>query len=564
MNIWHGNSFTRKCLQKWFTSLLACLTLLLPGFGCQFIGKKIAPNKTNDNGDAGVAAAPASSAASNSPDKAPFVPENLTVLFPLDTAALAKAQSLAQVVDAVSPQLVPLLSLMDNSSYHNLLTSVLKNTADSNPLSSGVNTDILKISSKNWFVVGLRFDACDFRQGVPVEWILGLPEELQFSVCTPAIRLVVQPFGLRAERTPKGAVVNAWAVDDKALHLAYNFHGDLPVQHRNLHAKQKLEFSGELAKLLEGQKVTQASFVALVEKFFKNKDAIFASRQKTVRLINLARKLRSPGKGGRLSIPYSARPALVSYKNFIATELVKVADLEVVTHVFATSGMKPSTENSWAFGTNIPSQHTGVLAAAKFSRRPLRSVCLAQAAKSGGPREIVGPLKAGDTETFSNFPGDAAAIDEQLLQSAGAAPKGQDCLLAHSMVRNFVRRDGNSLVGDFENTLENPAADPLRKTLSTLAQEVENPMRQSIATQPCVSCHIVDGVRDIHKLAKNPLVPVAGNRLVDENLITEQSKPTQVWNLRMLGYFGRSPSLAARTVMETQMQVERFNRIVSE
>ena len=486
-----------------------------------------------------------------------FAEENMSVFFSLSTKDLDKAQSTAQVLSALRPQMPTLDALISSATYQNLLKSVVAKTTDHNPLEQGVDTEILKIPLQRWFVTGLRFDICDFSTKVPNDWVLDLPENLLWQICTQTIRLVVQPFGFRRENTPSGVQRNAWASDDKTFHFIFTFRGSQVVPTNLKILGQRSAFDQKVNGLVQSGSLSKKAFADLAASHFSDTSHESASldlRNQFARLINSERTSK---KGGKLTLPFSSGEALLSYKSFVEKRLTPLADLRVVTHMFSSTGLEPSSDNTWAFGQNrVQAQASPVAPGASFSRDELNFYCV-----NHDGSVIQDKVTQGHNETFSQLPGDAFSLDGELVANGEKSDSCRYHLLFQTAARAFLREDNKKLVGDWENTSENPPPPPLVSMLKLAFERSESVRRSSIGTQPCISCHIAPGQREVLGIPKPKEEILAGNRQADTNLITEQSKPNNAWNIRQFGYFGRSPSIGTRLVLETRQQLDLANRV---
>ncbi len=488
-----------------------------------------------------------------------FDPDDLLYLFPVDELSLSKAKNNKEIESSLKLTMPQLSDVLSESNYQSLLAQVLSNKFNDNNLVRGVAPQTINLPFSQWFITGIRFEYCGTFSAIPPNWLQETTDEgiFRWSVCRPTIRLTAQPFGLRNERDSNGSMVKSWASDDKSFHFVFNFTGSLSQKDLIIVENSELDVSHSIQKLIDTS--SSVSFSNLLAQFsFTEKDQNLLLRKKLraefrEQLNNLKNRFSSASK----STKNEKSRILIS---FIQNELKTKSMPLLITQLFSNTGLEPSSDNSWSMAQYKFKGRTAHLKEEniKFNKQALNFLALNTATPS---QNICGVIQSGYHENFANFQGNKSSFDFDLTNSAQQTEEFRDYIATETSLRSYITISDNSFEDELETNPENLPSDDFKDKLNAIFNKVNDPNLHSAATQPCISCHVVPGLRETLELPKDKYSNIPGNRLQDLGLILEQQQLTPVWNLRQLGYFGRNISIGERILHENVAQIELINSL---
>jgi hypothetical protein len=486
-----------------------------------------------------------------------FDPEDLTILFPIDAAALKRSKTDAEVRTVLKKTLVPMESLVASDVYTNLLSGVTQADADGNPLSEFVSEGIRSIPLANWFVVGMRFLVCEQILWASTPWfqasLQGRP--VAERTCRPQIRLSVQPFGARTESFPDGREEIRGASDDKSFHLVFDYVGSMNAATQKMVVDAENRTNGEILKAVNAGTLSLKLFSDNVGANY-SAPVVSALTKSRKELLDKVTQLRDAAKTSNLRVVYGA--SLDKHRAFLKSEISNVAIPRLVTQNFAESGRVPGTAQGWVFASFNPIGGNGSLkkTGSRWKKAPLSFLSVDPANSQVG-----GIVKAGHNEVFVARIGSAFALDPQMFASANKNAVTRKTFLDETGFLPFVSLKSGTLSDQSELLSGEKPSKALLDKMRVSLQQVNDPKRNAVPTLPCVSCHAAPGAREQFGLAYPNAAKLQGNRILTDETMINQEQLTPFWNLRLLGYFGRSPTLGERVIQETLYQVALANQM---
>lgn len=232
----------------------------------------------------------------------------------------------------------------------------------------------------------------------------------------------------------------------------------------------------------------------------------------------------------------------------------------LITQFFSNTGVEPSSDNSWSMAQYKFQDRIFHLKEEniKFHKQELNFLALNSASPA---QNICGVIQSGYHENFANFQGNKSSFDFDLTKNAQQTEEFRNYVATETSLRSYMTIANNLFEDELETNLENIPSEDLKSNLFGIFNKVNDPNLHSVATQPCISCHLIPGLRETLELPKDKYSNIPGNRLQDLGLILEQQQLTPVWNLRQLGYFGRNISIGERILHENDAQIELINSL---
>jgi hypothetical protein len=514
--------------------------------------------------------------------------ESFTTLFPIDAQALAQATTPEEAVAVVARTAPHLGDVLGAPALERLLSLATEGTplgttaADGNPLADADTAKRTReVSHARWFLVGMRLAPCANPTFLPTAW-LRVSETSERRVCVPQVRLVAQAFGVRREEDPQtGAFRPMGSSDDKTLHLVFDaLPGFDTTSVARLRAGERsLEQAVGTLEPGFGHQELMTSFETVDTQDLQG--ALEAARG---HLVNAALSLPALTNGNGTiedlvreakENPHALAFRQSALRKALRETLLSGARLRHVTLNFSNSGAAARPGASWLFarlaprapdeGEAQPSENAfpmaNVLKAENlarfdaqvtFEKTPLLAPAW-ETLQGSSPSHAFKVVSAGKHETFLPVPGRPTSVDAELLAAARSDAFTARALSLGGLFPFFVgdtATSNDALESDLTRGLEGPAA----KTLAIVASGLFSPGVHGPASGPCASCHAATGARVRYLGQKWPVASPASLDLRDDSSLLNfgHASFNEMWNLRMLGFFERSPSVADRVILETR------------
>lgn len=512
----------------------------------------------------------------------PVREDSFTTLFPLDAAALANATTTAEALAVVAQTLPHLGDVMGAPALERVLELATQGNAlggqatDGNPLADSDTAGRTRsVTHAQWFVVGMRLSPCTNPTWIPNAWLRAVAD-LERAVCVPQVRIVAQAFGVRREEDPQMGVFRSMgSSDDKTLHLVFDALPEFDTAAVASLRSTEAKLEGALGARMTATELTERlTAVLTAPKALRTRERLEKARADFLQKV---RGLPPTSQGAgtlaelvrdALDAPHALAERQAPLRRALRTTLLDGARLRHVTLNFSNSGAAARPGSSWVFAKLSPSgtgekqfplatvlkapDKASFNALVALEKTPL--VAPAWETKQADNEMLHGLSlpNAGLHETFLPVPGRPASVDAELLAAARGDAFTARALSFGGFFPFFAGNEATSsdaLESDRARGVSGAAA----RTLAVVASGLFSPAVQGPSSTSCASCHAATGARTRYLGDTWPVAAPKANRFRDDTTRLNFGHATfnEMWNLRMLGYFERAPSIADRVVLET-------------
>jgi hypothetical protein len=509
----------------------------------------------------------------------PIAPEDLAVLFPISRDVFKRSyQSEGEFLTELTHHLVPMRQVMSEAFYQQLIAAIAVPSPDGNPFvaSEEIGQNLAATPLEQWFITALRFVPCaEAPFPLPSSWdetsvpvTADKKTTLREFTCRPRIRLSVQRFGIAQCPLCNGTGTS----DDKALHLVFDFAGGLAQERAARLTELEDKVAAEIDTLQEARRLTLTNVVQLVQTEYTKANAVADLEQLRRELVNRVVELRDASASGALKLSYGAPQALPRYRRYLETRLSGEASAHLITQNFVVGGSNPGFGEVWVLAQYRPTRTLGGLL--NPPTNAVRRIPLEFAISSNG--EGIKRVSAGAVETFLDRPGSIQAVDPELTASLEVLQASEAKRVFGAMGMQFYGRVIAN--GDNQATLENHDQTSFapQRLLPVLQEDygaVMNTRSHNANATSCMGCHVMTALRLQFKwvgivgaISRDEKLEI--NHMDLENVgpnaqsTLNQVQFRQTWFLRAFGYFGQTPCIADRTVVEVQDDVRIANRLL--